>query len=312
MDELKLRPGQMVRPQAGRTRIVAPTQGLAVTADRLTFEHIDFVADARPIRDADSKQGNAALIRLSCTECTFVDCSFQTASGAAELSAAIRWTQGEPSAAAMLPSGRVRLRDCVFRRVAAGIESSCRGAIALDAVNVLHLGPGPFVQLERFPAADEPLRIGLAQVTLRDAESLVEFDCPAGLAESATGEISINAAGCVLAPRDNRPLLLIACEQPPAPSLRGFKWTGQGSVLSPRTDFAHWQRRDRSTEVIDDMAISISGLVRGQVVFSGPSDAVPANSRVVECHAPLTDSESPGASTARLPADVEAAGPTAP
>jgi serine/threonine-protein kinase len=312
-DELKLRPGQTVRPQAERTRIVAPPQGIAVTADRVTFENIDFVANARSARDAGCDDGSPALLRLFGAECTFVGCSFQSTAGQPELSAAIRWTQGEQSTiAAALPSGRVRLRDCVFRRVAAGIESSRRGAIVLEAVNVLHLGPGPFVRLRHCGAADEPLRISLAQVTLRDAESLVELHCPAGLGNAATGEIVIDATGCVVAPRVDRPLLLIAGDEPPAPLLRGLKWNGQGSVLTPLADFARWQRRDESTEVIDDMAISICGLVRGQVVFSGPSDARPSNSRVVECHAPLMDSESPGANAARLPADVESAGPTAP
>ncbi len=312
VNELKLRPGQTVRPLSGRTRIVAPPQGLAVTADRVTFEHIDFASEGRPARLADGNQGSSALIRLSCDECTFVDCSFQSASGAPELSAAIRWVQGEQSAAALLPSGRLRLRDCVFRRVAAGIDSSRRGAIAVEADNVLHLGPGPFVQLRHFPAADEPLRIGLTQVTLRNAESLVELDCPASLGNGPTGEISINATGCVFAPRDNRPVLLVACDQSPAELLRGLKWTGRGSVLTPGAYFARWQRRDLSTEAIDDMAISISGLVRGQVMFSGPSDTLPTNSRVVECHAPLTDSESPGAITARLAAEAAAAGDRSP
>ena len=312
VDGLRLRPGQTVRPHSGRTRIVAPTQGLAVTADRVTFEHIDFVAEARPASVADSSQGSFALIRLSCEECTFVDCSFQSASGGAQLSAAIRWAQGEQSAAAVLPAGRLRLRDCVFRRVSAGIDSSRRGAIAVEAANVLHLGPGPFVQLRTFPAADEPLRIGLAQFTLRDAESLVKLDCPADLGSGPTGEISIDAGGCVFAPHDNRPLLLIACDQSPAQLLHGLKWTGRGSVLTPGADFARWQRRDLSTEVIDDSAISISGLVRGQVVFSGRRDARPASSRVVECHAPLTDSESPGAITARLAPDAETAGDQSP
>ena len=311
-DELRIRPGQTVRPQAGRTRIAVPPHGLTVNADRVTFEHIDFVAEPRLAGDAGNKIGSPALIRLSSAECTFVGCSFQSAAGEPEMSAAICWTQGDSSAAAALPSGRVRLRDCVFRRVAAGIESSRRGAIAVEAANVLHLGPGPFVQLRRFPAADEPLRISLAQVTLRGAESLVELDSPTGLGDAPAGEIGIDATGCVLAPRDNRPLLLIASDQAPAQLLRGLKWTGQGSVLTPRADFAHWQRRDRSAEVIDDMAISISGLVRGQVVFAGPSGGMPSASRIVQCQAPLQDSESPGANTARLAGEIDTAGSPAP
>jgi hypothetical protein len=299
-----------VRPQAGRTRIVVPPQGIVVTADRVTFEKIDFVADTRPAGGTGTNQERPALIYLSATECTLVDCSFQSAAGAPQLSAAIRWTQEESGVdAAALPSGRVRMRDCVFRRVAAGLETSRRGALNVDAANVLQLGPGPFVQLRHIPAADEPLRITLAEVTLREADSLVEVRSPANASEVAVGEISIDATGCVIAPRENRPLLLIACDPSPALLLRGLKWTGQGSVLSPRTDFAHWRRRDMTTEAIDDAAISISGLVRGQVVFAGTSDGAPAGSHVVECQAPQQDSGPPGANTARLPADVAATGP---
>jgi hypothetical protein len=159
------------------------------------------------------------------------------------------------------------------------------------------------------PAADEPLRIGLSQVTLRDAAALVELDCLASSRDTPLGEICIDATGCVLAPRDNRSLLLVASDRPPVELLRGLKWTGQGSVLTPRGEFARWLRPDSSTEVMDDTAISISGLVRGHVDFAGPVSGRPSDSRVLECQAPLPDSESPGANTARLPADAEAAAP---
>jgi serine/threonine protein kinase len=310
-DELKLLPGQIVRPQAGRTRLVVPPQGLTVTADRVTFEHIDFVTDGRLASDIDKPLGSRALVNLSCGECTFVDCSFQSAAGEPEPSAAVRWLPIEAGSAAALPSGRIRFRDCVFRRVATGIESSRRGAISIETLNVLHLGPGPFLRLRHLPAADEPLRISLSQITLRDASSLVELDCPAGSRDAPAGEICIDATGCVFAPRDGRSLLLIACDQPPAQLVRGLKWTGQGSVLSPRTAFAFWQRPDLSMEVIDDTTISISGLVRGHVDFGGPTSGRPSDSRVLECQAPLPDSESPGANTPRLPADVEPADPGA-
>jgi len=209
-----------------------------------------------------------------------------------------------------LPSGRIRFHDCVFRGVAAGLQSSRRGAIALDAVDVLYLGPGPFLRLTHSPAADEPLRIDLAQVTLRDAESLVEFGFTAGSGDASSGEVCIDATGCVAAPRDNGSLLLVACDQGPGQLLRGLKWTGQGSVLTPRADFARWQRRDGTSQAIDDAVISVSGLVRGDVVFAGSCDGTPRNSRIVQCQAPLQDSESPGANPARLPADIETAVPT--
>ncbi|MGA2258029.1 MAG: protein kinase, partial [Thermoguttaceae bacterium] len=88
---LQLKPGQCVRPQGGRARIVVPREGLAVQADRASFENVDFVveerADLRTIRD----EASPALIRLLAAECEFMGCSFQSATGSPELSAAIVW-----------------------------------------------------------------------------------------------------------------------------------------------------------------------------------------------------------------------------
>ena len=53
--------------------------------------------------------------------------------------------------------------------------------------------------LARAPAADEPVRINLAQVTVCEAEALLACRC-LDPGEPA-GEIHIEAAGCVLAPR---------------------------------------------------------------------------------------------------------------
>ena len=81
-------------------------------------------------------------------------------------------------------------------------------------------------------------------------------------------------------------------------------------TLQPTTDyFAILVRSIVSQMISTKAAISISGLVRGDVVFAGPIDGAPRNSRIVQCQAPLQDSESPGANPARLPADIEAAGP---
>ena len=116
------------------------------------------------------------MIRLLAAECEFVGCSFQSASGSPELSAAIVWqhVSAQRPAAVGLPSGRIRMKDCVFRRVGVGIESRVHGAIALEIVNSLHLGPGPMIRLTHAPAADEPVSINLSQVTLREADALLD------------------------------------------------------------------------------------------------------------------------------------------
>ncbi len=84
-----------------------------------------------------------------------------------------------------------------------------------------------------------------------------------------------------------------------------MNWTGRGSVVGPRVAFARWQRGDGGTEVLNDAMLSISGLVRGRIDFTGGCDGNPANSRISQCAAPLEDSDSLGASPAVLPADVD-------
>ena len=55
---------------------------------------------------------------------------------------AIRWihpAQIDPSETS-LPSGRIRLADCVFDRVGAGLDCRTVGALGIELTNTLHLG----------------------------------------------------------------------------------------------------------------------------------------------------------------------------
>jgi hypothetical protein len=313
-DSLRLSPGIVVRAQSGRARVAVPPGGLAVLPDRVTFENIDFVPDDT-VAASDDIMSSPTLVRIAAAECAFVGCSFQSAaaghlrSGSSELSTAIRWThRASGDMSTMLSSGRIRLENCVFRRVAAGIESSCRGAIVLQIVNTLHLGPGPMVRLMHCPAADEPTRIALSQITLREASSLVEISDHAGESEGAkdapAGEINIDASACVFALPDNAAVLLLASERPLPRLFQGVKWSGRSSVVSPRVAFARWQRGNRDSEIINDANLAISGLVRGRIDFAGPCDGNPSSCRIVQCFAPLEDSDSPGANPSGLPTEV--------
>ncbi len=305
---LKLKPGQRVRAQGGRARMVIPRDGLAVQADRVSFENVDFVTDEPTDLRAIGDETSPALIRLLAAECEFAGCSFQSANGSPELSAAIVWqhASAERPAAASLPSGRIRLKDCVFRRVGVGIESHVQGAVDLEIVNLLHLGPGPMIRLIHSPAAYEPLRISLSQVTLREADALL--DCRCTNLRDASGEINIDASGCVLAPRGQAALLMLTAEAFPESLLHEVKWTGQGSVLAGKVVFGRWKGRDGAGQTIDDATISIAGLVRGEVEFAGKCDGQPASSRIVDCQAPLRDFESAGAATRDLPPEIKTGG----
>ncbi len=303
-EQLQLKPGQRIRAQGGRARVVVPREGLAVQADRVSFENIDFVPEVPMAHDEASR----ALIRLLAAQCDFTGCSFQSANGSSPLSAAIVWqhASADRPATVGLPSGRIRIKDCVFRRVEVGIESHFHGAIGLDIVNSLHLGPGPMIRLTHAPAADEPVGIHLSQVTLREADALLDCRC-SNLGDSA-GQIDIEACGCVFAPRAQSALLVLTSDVSPEPLLHEVKWTGQGSVVAGQVVFGRWNGRDGVRQTIDDATISIAGLVRGEVGFAGKFDGDPANSQVVNCQAPLQDSESAGAAVRTLPLDIKPEG----
>ncbi len=237
-------------------------------------------------------QKSDALIRLLSAECDFADCSFQSPAGSPELVAAIVWQHASSARAAAdgLPTGRIRLNNCVFRRVGVGVESHRRGAIGLELVNSLCLGPGPMIRLMHAPAADEPVRIRLAQVTLREAESLL--DCRGIDPPDSAGAIAIEASGCVLAPRTQAALLVLTADAFPGPLLHEVKWTGQGSVVAGQVVVGRWCGADGTCQTVDDATLSIAGLVRGEVEFAGRFNGQPANSQVLNCQAPLRDSDS--------------------
>src|SRR5208337_2950608 len=106
---LQLSSGRRVRAQGGRARIVVPREGIAVQANRVSFENIDFVPEGRSNTGAIGDRAPGAIIRLLAADCDFLGCSFQSAGGAPELSAAIVWqhASSQPTAAASLPSGRI-------------------------------------------------------------------------------------------------------------------------------------------------------------------------------------------------------------
>jgi serine/threonine-protein kinase len=301
---LQLKPGQRVCGQRGRVRIVVPREGLSVQADRVSFENIDFTVDEQSSPPAFGTEASATLVRLLAAQCNFVGCSFQSASGNPEPCTALKWQYASErrAAAVALPTGRICLKNCVFRRVGTGIESHVQGAIGLEMVHVLHLGPGPLIRLGHAPAADEPVRISLSQVTLREADALLECRC--GGQGDRAGEINIEATGCVLAPRAGNALVVFSSQAFPTSLLHELKWTGQGSVVAGPVVFGQWRRGDGTRQTLDDATISIAGLVRGEVEFAGAFDGDPARSQVINCQAPLRDSETAGAATRDLPREV--------
>lgn len=281
--------GQTVRGNAERRPLVeVHAQGLEVVRDGLTFENIDFVV-REPLAPG------SAMLTLRNLKTTFHGCSFQTTVEALsnDVPIAIRWDRevGPAEANADLATGELEIRDTAFRNVAA---ASCRvaGGMVLRFQNVLKLGSGPFVQVDRFPAADEVLALAASRVTLRGGSSLVEVGCDH--TPELLGRLEIDAGDCAFALASAAALVMYHGETRPGPLLKGLHWSGQGSVVSPRSRLAIWRMPEGRMLAAADEAVPIQGVARGEIGFSGGADEGPAGSRVVRWQGPPSSLHPPG------------------
>jgi hypothetical protein len=274
-----------------RRLIEVPSEGLEVTQEEITFENVDFVA-SRPLAP------NAALLILRSSNCkaVFRGCSFQATDGVAssDLPAAIRLNDGvDPVASnADLSTGSLEVQNSVFRRVRAAVSGRVAGGVVLRFDNVLHLGPGPAVEFDRFPEADEVLALGLSRVTLRGARSMIEVGCDR--LPAFPGRLEVDAADCAFILPAAAALVEYRGATRPGPLLKGVRWSGQGSVLSPRSRLALWRMPEGRMLAAADEVVPIEGIVRAEVGFAGGADDGPAASRIVRWQAPLGSPHPPG------------------
>ena len=299
---LRLRAGQCVRGiQGKRPLVMVPPTGLVVDVEDVRFENVDFVWDH------PSQAGETAVVHVRSARAEFRGCQFRSARRLPAPPVAIRWTHptGSDNAELSLPSGRVRLGDCVLRWVGAGVECQTRGALAVELANTLQLGGGPLVRLDHCPRPDEPVLIALQRVTLRGGGPVLECRCQA--MDWQPGEISIQAAGCAFVPEPGAALLLLTGPESPERLLGSIRWTGQGSLVSPEAVIAAWRLPDGGQRVLDEAAVSIDGLVRSEVGFAGSADAGAAASRIIRWQAPLQSTDPPGIDAAALPGGDTAA-----
>ncbi|HUY35100.1 MAG TPA: protein kinase [Pirellulales bacterium] len=311
LDTLRLAAAQTVRGQAGRRpRVIVPSHGLTIAADDVRFENIDFVWDhprAAPVagrRDATTAGRESALLRLEAPRATFRGCSFQARArfrptqGALPL--AIQWhgndetTVGGPG----LPTGELELTDCVLAGVSAGIAVQGEGALFFELTNVLHLGPGPLVELRRPRRLDEPFALTLAHVTLRGSAGLVA--CHYERLEEQPGRLAIRATDCAFFPALDAGLLSFHGAERPSRLLQALEWTGQGSVVAGDAALARWETDDGQVQTADEAAVQVEGIVRTEVGFAGAADEGPAASRIIRWQVPLRSTEPPGIGDAPL------------
>jgi hypothetical protein len=239
--------------------------------------------------------------------------------------AAIRWVHPARTneAEISLPSGRLRLLDCLLYHVGSGVDCRTAGALAIELSNTLHLDSGPLVSLDHCPQSDEPVSIVLSQVTLRHGGPLLEYFVPH--AEEQPGEITVLATACAFVPEPGDPLVRLLWEEvgtgaspdadlsalgrggsaPVPPLLRrllaGVRWTGQGSLVVPHVPIVAWRGRDGRQQTADESSLSIAGLVRSEVGFAGAASGDPVASRLIRWQAPLQSSNPPGIDPAPLP-----------
>jgi serine/threonine-protein kinase len=293
LESLDLRAGQCIRGERGcRPTIVVPPGGYVVGVEGLRFEGLDFIGSDSTV--AGRSGTAAAVIHVLVSRVEFRGCSFQGPTGATQPLAAVRWAHAPagPRHETSLANGQLRLRDCVFRRVTAAVASQRRGARAVEMSNLLHLGTGPLIVLSRFPDLDEPVLINLARVTLRNTGPLLE--CRYQESGDPPGRISIQASDCAVAPRPDAALLSFVGPTDPERLLESVRWTGQGSLVATETVVAAWRGPDGDVARLDDALVSISGLVRSQVAYAGPTEEGPEASRITRWQAPSRAAGPPG------------------
>ncbi len=286
-----LHSGQTVRGRPGeRPLVVVPPAGLVVAVDDVRFENVDFLW--RPNSDAPIDPERAALVELRASRACFAGCTFQAVGrGPNTRPVAIVWT-GPRRASPLLPAGRLELNECVVSGVASGINARLTAPLEIKIDNTLSLGPGPLLQFDQLPKADEPIEIALTNSTVRDAAGLVVFHCHR-TPPSETGSISITTNDCVLAPGARGALVLFAGSTSSADLAKSIQWSGQGS-LSPTGVSVAARVGKGGPATTDDVDVSIDGLVSGRIEFAGPPDAGSSASRVTHWIAAAQSADPPG------------------
>ncbi len=303
LESLPLKAGQCVRGDAGRRPLLmVPRTGLPVDVDDVRFENVDFAYD-HPAQLRASAEMPCAIVLLRASRIELVGCRLQTLHPTSASPAALCWDPPADPSQSVLRGGRVRLINCVLHDVAVGVDCRMVGTAALEIVNTLQIGGGPLVRLDRAPSMAEPIRIHLKQVTTRGSGPLIEcLHRPSGETPvEISGEISVESVACAFVPRSGTALMLFHGPASPDAMLRGIRWTGQGSLVSPETAVAAWRDPDGVDRPLDDADVSIAGLVRSQIEFAGGDPSDPAASQLIRWQAPLRSPDPPGIDPAELP-----------
>jgi len=296
-ESLSLSAGMRVgRPDGQRVQLQVPAAGLRVPVDNVSFENVDFLWSASPaVRPTE-----AAMIRLHAGRAEFRGCTFRVAAGP-QPPVAIRWAHpaDDADATLSLPSGKLRLADCVFEAIDAAVECRTCGPTALECSNLLQVGGGPLIRALHWPTAEESLRVNLVRVTLRNTGGVLL--CHYEKVAAAPGPLVIQAVQSGLFPDRGKALIGLVGTESPTGLIEVIQWTGQGSLMGVDAPMAMWLPPKGVATPVDDARLAISGIARSEVEFAGPVAAGPAGSQILSWQGPLRSPDPPGADITRLP-----------
>jgi hypothetical protein len=188
-----------------------------------------------------------------------------------------------------------------FRGSAAAIRCAPIDEARVTLVDVLHLGAGALVCVEKSTAtrsadAAASLALRMTHCTSRGADALLEIVAPAVAGPAVTGQaprVRVEAIECVFALASEGTLLLVSGGAGPADTLRQVGWTGQGSVITPGAQPVAWQGGGGRQGVADGR-LAIEGLVRSELGFAGEAGAGRDASQLVRWQVPLRSLDPPG------------------
>ncbi len=296
--------GQTVRGRRGeRPLIVLPADGGVLASQNVRFENVDFLAPT-------SSAPNRAMLSIAATQASFHGCSFQSTAGQPLTdspknlrTAAIHWS---PSAAGRgddrASSAALNFSECVFSGVDPAVRCTDGLSARLSFSHVLHVGPGPLVDvvcraLSR-PSSAQPLDVRLSRCTLRDAECIVKLSSPPGASDAGgiapTGSIRLDVRHCVLAPGARGAVLVVAGAEQPLAMLGRVAWSGEESFIVPDVPWVVAANSRGQRQPISGPAAGLSGLVRSELGFGGTTSDGPNASRLVRWQVPLRSTQPPG------------------
>lgn len=302
LDPSKLVDGARVAASPGsRATVLVRGSPITVTKEDVLFDGIDFVWHAGAVPRPGGEA--SAILRVEAGRIRFRRCTFQTATGQSGSCAALQWVFPVERSGLTLPAGKLALDDCVFSRVDAAIDARTAAALTIECDNVLHLGPGPFLQLNHAPPVDEPIGLTLKNVTLRQAGPVLEIHDQAAV--DKPGTISVSAQLCIFEPRAHVALLSFIGSNAPTALAKAVYWTGEGALVTPDAGIAQWRDSSGRVSELNDAAFSIAGLVRSRVEFAGAAEPEIASNVARRWQAPLPTDEAPGIRAGALPQPVQ-------